>query len=238
MKRITKYNPLVLLGIGLVLMVLLGSCDTITGFFSKSWGSGLARDLAKLLPPITAKNAEDLANDTAGDPNRAKIVAEKIREALEKATDPAEKAALLRAGLIAANNASDLITVMMGNIDTFSDPTTTTVGTVLGKVQEAGNLQDNAQLVSGLLDAAGPETSLAGVSQDSLVLAAATLLLADAQENDYTDPTTQEEYLDTFKEKKADETSLTTKQKQAITLAAAAANKDGALKEVLGYLNL
>jgi hypothetical protein len=237
MKRITRYNLLTLLGIALFLMILLGSCDAITGFFSTSWGAGLARDQAKLLPPITAKNAEDLANDTAGDPKRAKLVAEKILEALKKTADSAEKAALLKAGLIAANNASNLITVMMGNIDTFSD-SKTDVGTVLGKIQEAGDIRNNAELVSGLLDAAGSETSLAGVSQDNLVLAAATLLLADAQENNYTDPTTQEEYLDDFAGKKADETALTKKQKQAITLAGAAANKDGVLKEVLGYLKL
>jgi hypothetical protein len=221
-------------------MALLGSCDAITGFFSTSWGSNLERDLGRLLPKITAKNAADLANDTAGDPKRAKLVAEKILEALKNTTDPAEKAALLNAGLIAANNASNLITVMMRNIDAFSN-STGNVETVLEKVQAAGDVTANADIISGLLTASGADTDstlLAGASQDNLALAAITLLLADAQEQDYETAADQKDYLDEFEAKKGDASQLTDKQKGAIVLGVAAGKKDGVLKDVLDDLKL
>jgi PleD family two-component response regulator len=234
-------NFLVLFGGGLFFMVLLGSCDAITGFFSSSWGSNLERDQGRLLPKITAKNAAELANDTAGDPKKAKLVAEKILDALKNTTDPAEKAALLNAGLIAANNASNLITVMMSNIDAFSN-SNGDVGTVLEKVQAAGDVRANANLISGLLDASGANTDsglLAGATQDNLALAAVTLLLADAQEQDYTDASGQKEYLDNFATNKTSATLLTDKQNMALDLAqAAAGKKDGVLKDVLDTLNL
>jgi hypothetical protein len=237
----TRNKSRVLFGLGLFLMVLLVSCEDITGFFSKSWGSNLERDLGKLLPPITTKNALALANDTVGDPKRAKLVAEKILEALAKTTDPAEKAVFLNAGLIAANNASNLITVMLGNIDTFSDPKVD-MGTVLEKVQAAGNVQANADLISRMLTAAADDTghvALTGISQDNLVLGAVTLLLADAQENKYFDPDGQKEYLSEFADNRVKpDKLLTDKQKKALTLSAAAGNQTGALNEVLVVLNL
>jgi hypothetical protein len=226
----------------------LGSCEAITGFFSTSWGSNLERDQGRLLPKITAKNAAELANDTAGDPKRAKLVAEKILEALKNTTDPAEKAALLNAGLIAANNASDLIMIMMGSIDTFSDPDVS-VGTILGKVQAAGDVQASGTLISDLLKAGGEDADHTAATQDNLVLAAVTLLLADAQEHDYLDPGAQETYLDQFEANKTGGgdpqagaegvgVGLTEKQKQALDLAEIAASKDGALNDVLKLLKL
>ncbi|MDR0690163.1 MAG: hypothetical protein LBG08_07890 [Spirochaetaceae bacterium] len=232
-------NFLVFFGGGLLFMALLGSCDAITGFFSSSWGSNLKRDQGQLLPKITASNAEKLANDTAGDPKRAKLVAEKILEALKNTTNSAEKAALLNAGLIAANNASNLITVVMSNIDTFSD-SNTTIETVLGKIQAAGDVTANARLISGLLDASGENPNFAEASQDNLALAAVTLLLSDAQEQNYVTAGGQKEYLDKFEaDKNSENPQLTDKQNKALVLAGAAvAKKDGVLKDVLTSFKL
>ena len=219
-------------------MALLGSCDAVTGFFSTSWGASLERDMARLLPKITVKNAVKLANDTAGDPKMAKLVAEKILEALKNTTNPAEKAVLLNAGLIAANNASNLITVMMSNIDAFSDSNANVV-TILEKIQAAGDVRANANLISGLLNASGANTSLAGVSQDNLTLAAVTLLLADAQEHNYMTAGDQKTYLDQFETDRNSENGediLTPMQKQALTLAGAVTG--GVLKDVLKNLKL
>jgi hypothetical protein len=240
-KARTKFR--ILFGIGFFLTILLTSCEAITGFFSTSWGSKFERDQARLLPPISAQNALALAEDTAGDPERAKIVAKKILEALSKTTDPAERAALMKAGLVAANNASYLLTVMMGNIDTFSDPKVT-LETILGKVQGAGDVQGNAQLISEILEAGGAGSTntaaLAGISQGNLVLGAVTLLLADAQEHNYLTPSGQETYLTKFADdrKQGDPLLITQKQDQALALAAVAANEEGSLKEVLKILNL
>jgi hypothetical protein len=243
MKRTkTGRDFLVLFGTGLFFMILLGSCDAITGFFSTSWGSSLERDLERLLPKITAKNAVELANDTAGDPKKAKLVAEKILEALKNTTDPAEKATLLNAGLIAANNAGNLITVMMSNIDAFSN-SNGNVETSLEKFQAAGDVKANAELISGLLDASGADTDptlLAGVAQDNLALASITLLLADAQEQNYVDASGQKEYLDQFEaDKTSDPSVLSPKQNKALNLAqVAGGKKDGILKNVLKDLKL
>ncbi|MDR1108944.1 MAG: hypothetical protein LBL19_07915 [Spirochaetaceae bacterium] len=234
-KARTKFR--ILFAAGLFLTILLTSCEAVTGFFSTSWGSKFQRDLARLLPPISAQNALELAEDTAGDPEKAKIVAKKITEALLKTTDPGERKALLKAGLVAANNASRLITVMMGNIDTFSDPQVS-LGTILEKIQDAGDVPGNAALISGILDAGGVDITnsdaLAGISQDNLVLAAVTLLLADVQKDNILD---QEAYLEDFAEKQAQGGSgLTKKQDQALVLASVASNQTGALKEVLHIL--
>jgi hypothetical protein len=126
---------------------------------------------------------------------------------------------------------------MMGNIDTFSDPNVE-LGTILGKVQAAGDVQANANLISGMLDAAG-EIPLTEISQDNLVLGAVTLLLADAQAHENFDPDSQKEYLDEFTVNQEETPEvLTKKQHQALTLSAAAGGQDGALKEVLGVLHL
>ncbi|MDR2758163.1 MAG: hypothetical protein LBB78_02145 [Spirochaetaceae bacterium] len=223
----------------LVLMTVLASCDSISGFFSTSWGSGLERDKEGLLPKINAGNALELAKDSAGDKKKAKLVTEKIRDALAKTNDPAEQQELLKAGLLAANNSSDLIMAVMGNLNTLNNPQVT-VGMILEKVQAAGDVQANAGLISGLLDAGKVENAadLAGVAQDDLVLAAVTLLLADAQSLGKMTPDTQEDYLKDFDQKKQNPYNLTDKQKKALVLAGAAAQSPGPLTDMLKNFHL
>ncbi|MFP3090621.1 hypothetical protein LQZ21_09880 [Treponema sp. TIM-1] len=220
-------------------MAILVSCDSVSGFFSSSWGSGLKRDPEKLLPKINAGNALELANESAGDKKKAKLVAEKIQDALAKTDNPADQKVLLEAGLIAANNASDLVMVMMGNINVFKDPQVT-VDRILDKIQTAGDVQTNAGLISGLLDAGKVKkpADLAGSAQDELVLSAVTLLLADAQSMGKTNPADQEDYLKDFGQKKQDSQNLTDKQKKALILAEAAAKNPGPFTDMLERLHL
>jgi hypothetical protein len=231
-----KPHRLRILGAGLFLTVLLASCDATADFFSTSWGSGLARDQEQLLPKISAKNAWELARDTAGDPAKARLVAEKILEALSHTSDPAEKDALLNAGLNATNNASNLVPVILGNVDSFLDPSMS-VQAALEKIQAVGDVQKDAAIISGLLDAGG-KSGLGAVSQDNLVLAAVTLLLADAQEQGISDPGSQEQYLKKFEQNRKNNGSLTDRQIKALDLAGAAAGKNGALNDILALLKL
>jgi hypothetical protein len=226
-----------LFGMVLILTAALGSCDSVGGFFSASWGSGLKRDQEKLLPGINAGNAKELAHDSAGDTEKAGIVAEKIRDALEKTNDAAERKTLLEAGIIAANNASDLVTVVMGNINALKDPT---LDRILDKTQAAGDVQANAGLISGLLDAGQAENAgdLAGVAQDDLVLAALTLLLADAQAAGKTAPDDQAAYIEDFGKKKQNPALLTDKQRKALLLAGAASRNPGPFIDMLESLYL
>jgi hypothetical protein len=221
------------------LMTTLAACEAVGGFFSSSWGSGLKRDQQKLLPKINAGNALELAQDSAGDKEKARLVAEKIRDTLATTENAADQKVLLEAGLIAANNASDLVMVMMGNINAFKDPAVT-MGTILDKIQAAGDVQANAGLISGLLDAGKAETSadLAGFAQDELVLAAVTLLLADAQSGGKTAPADQEAYLQDFDQKKQKSQGLSDKQKKALVLAKAAAQNPGPFTSMLDKLHL
>jgi hypothetical protein len=227
----------VLSGIVLMMMAVLASCEAITGFFSTSWGSNLERDQERLLPGINVGNALELATDSAGNKKKAGLVAEKIRDALAKTNNPADRATLLKAGLIAANNSSDLATVIMGNISDLKN-SQMTLGVFLEKIQSAGDVRANADLISGLLDAGkvtGP-ANLAGAAQDDLVLAAITLLLADAQSQGKTDPAAQENYVKDFDKNRHNAGALTDKQKKALTLAAAGGS--GPFTDILGMLHL
>jgi hypothetical protein len=235
------YGSAIFYGIVLCLFMSLTSCEGVGKFFSTSWGSGLERDQEQLLPRINAGNALELANNTAGDKKQAKLVAEKILDALSKTKDPAEQRILVNAGLNAANNASDLTMTIFGNIDSLLD-SQVKIDTILKTIQHAGNVQVNGGLIAGLLDAGNVNNNvkiLGEVSQDNLVLAALTLLLADAQDENYMDVADQKKYLENFENKKmqgAD--TLTDKQKKATILAKAAMEKNGVLTDMLKRFHL
>lgn len=229
----------VLLGTGLLLMAALASCEAAGTFFSTSWGTGLARDEERLLPKVNAGNALELAADTAGDKKKAKVVAEKIRGALEKTNNPAERNTLLKAGLIAAGNTSDLVMVVLANLNALRDPAETPAS-ILGKIGGAGDVQASAALISGLLDAGQVKSAgdLQGLAQDDLALAALTLLLADAQSLGKMSPGEQEDYLRDFEQKKQNSGLLTDKQRKALVLASAVVQNGGPLTDLLGNLHL
>lgn len=239
-KYINRLKLALLFGTVLVLIAALTACEGAGKFFSTSWGSGLEREQERLIPKITAGNAQELAAESAGDKKKAKLVAEKIKDTLSKTNNPAEQKVLVNAGLTAANNASDLTMVILGNIPTFLDPAAT-VDTILKKIQTAGDVQANAGIISGLLDAGKVDsaTALTGASPDNLALAAVTLLLADAQAENYTDVEGQKKYLEKFEQKRQQgETFLTGKQQKALILAQAAAQKAGPLTDMLKQFHL
>jgi hypothetical protein len=136
-----------LLTAGLALTVSLVSCEQITGFFSNSWGKGFGRDPEKIFPAVTGKNAQELADETAGDPAAAAALLKKIKEAAKNASG-AEKEALLKAGLTAANNASDLTRLLIGNatkLKDFADGNTDqALNNLTDIMKQAGNLSDTA----------------------------------------------------------------------------------------------
>jgi hypothetical protein len=227
-------------GTVLCLITTLTACEGTSKFFSTSWGSGLEREQERLIPKITAGNAQKLATDSAGDKKQAKRVAEKIQDALSKTNNPAEQAVLVNAGLTAANNASDLIMVILGNLTAFLEPPVTTEK-ILKKIQTAGDVQTNAGIISGLLDAGNVvnNTALTGASPDNLALAAVTMLLADAQAENYMDVEGQKKYLEKFLQKRQQhESLLTDKQQKALILAQAAVQKASLLTDILKVLHL
>jgi hypothetical protein len=111
------------------------------------------------------------------------------------------------------------------------------VQAALEKIQAAGNVRKDAAIISGLLDAGGT-SGLDAVSQDNLVLAAVTLLLADAQEQGGLDLSSQEQYLKEFEQDRKINGALTDKQIKALEIAGAAVGKIGALDDVLALLKL
>jgi hypothetical protein len=185
MKKFKMIGNLVFLLIaGLSLTVFLASCDQITGFFSNSWGKGLARDPEKLFPTVTAKNAQKLADETAGDPAAAKVLLKKINEAAKNATGK-EKAALRKAGLTAANNASDLTGLILGNAskleklkDKSGDAALTEVSDML---KNAGDVNETADLLEDMFKGADSSVYDA-MPPDELALAALTLVVAETGE--------------------------------------------------------
>ena len=167
-----------LLMAGLTLTVSLASCDQITGFFSNSWGKGLARDPEKIFPTITSKNAQELADETAGDPKAAAALLKKIKEAAKNASGT-EKTALLKAGLTAANNAADLTGLLIGNATKLKDladgDTDEAVNTLSDVMKQAGNVSDTADDLQELFADADSATYNAMPSNE---LATAAFILA------------------------------------------------------------
>jgi hypothetical protein len=170
---------------GLILTVSLASCEQITGFFSSSWGKGLARDPETLFPTISGKNAQELADETAGDPNAAKALLKKIKEAAKNATGK-EKEALQKAGLTAANNSSDLMGVVLGNTGELEklidnkDPDRA-LETISGMLQGTGDVSETADSIEELFNGADAATYEA-MPSDDLAIAALTLILDETGE--------------------------------------------------------
>lgn len=169
---------------GLALTVSLASCEQITGFFSNSWGKNLTRDPEKVFPTVTSKNAQKLADETAGDPAAAAVLLRKIKEAAKNATG-AEKEALLKAGLTAANNASDLTGLLLGNatkLKNLSDgDTDQALDDLTGIMKQAGNVSDTAQNLEELFKDADAATYNA-MPPDELATAAFILAIDEGGE--------------------------------------------------------
>jgi hypothetical protein len=185
MKKFKTIGNLVfLLAAGLSLTVLLASCEQVTGFFSNSWGKGLARDPDKLFPTVTAENAQALADETAGDPAAAKALLKKIADAVKNATGE-KRAALLRAGLTAANNASNLTGLILGNaseLENLKDEgENDALDTVVGMLKTAGDVNETADLLEEMF-ADADSSDYNAMPADELVLAALTLVVAGTEE--------------------------------------------------------
>jgi hypothetical protein len=174
------------LAAGLILTVFLASCGQITGFFSNSWGKGLARDPEKIFPAITGKNAQQLADETAGDPAAAAALLKKIKEAAKNASG-AEKEALLKAGLTAANNASDLTGLLIGNATKLKDLSSADTDKALedlsGIMKQAGNVSDTANDLQELFGGADSSTYNA-MPPNELATAAFILALDETKTSD------------------------------------------------------
>jgi hypothetical protein len=182
MKKFKSLGTIVLpLIAGLLLTVSLASCEQITGFFSSSWGKGLARDPDKLFPTVSGKNAQDLADETAGDPEAAKALLKKIKEAAKNATG-AEKEALQKAGLTAANNSSDVMGVVLGNatkIKNLIDDPDGALDEVTSLINQAGDVKQTADDIEELFTGADAAT-YESMPSDQLTIAALTLLIDEA----------------------------------------------------------
>jgi hypothetical protein len=170
---------------GLILTFSLASCEQVTGFFSSSWGKGLTRDPAKLFPDVNAKNAQSLADETAGDPEAARALLKKIREAAAKAQGK-DKEALLKAGLTAANNSSDVMGTVISNAGKLEKITNAenpeqALAEVKEMLEGLDDVQETAADLEALFEGADAATYEA-MPPDELAIAALTLALAGGVE--------------------------------------------------------
>ncbi|MDR3248428.1 MAG: hypothetical protein LBT39_06545 [Treponema sp.] len=233
-----KYGIPLVLSLGMIF--LLASC---ADFFTTSWGLAAARDTSKI--EVNADNIKQLLRDANGDKKTSKVILGKIADKLESNTNPNSEPELRVATVKAANQASGLGQLVLGEIDKVladgadEDALNALVDAIQDGAKE-NKLGEIAEDVgrSLLPVTTGTKPVFAGdfiddVSTSDLTLLAVTLILAESG-GDF------EAYIESWSDgtKKLDGTGavLNSNERLIAAIANELAGRDGELSKMLSDL--
>lgn len=220
------------------LALIMGSCKQ---FFTTSLAPWAARDPAKLIPPVSTANIDELLEQSANNPDQSLALLDSINDALATASD-ADKAVLQAAALTAASNASGLANSLLSNAGALLDAQKSggdIIAVVSDAIEDLANLASTALLLAKILpdpsDTNAFDAFVAQASPEDLAMAAIVLLAAEAQAAGGV-----EDYINNFNpdSPSSDSEALAVALAKAAATSYAASGGTGPLADILAGLNL
>jgi hypothetical protein len=225
----------------LAVLVLLSSC---ADFFTNSWGKNGVRDPGTI--KVTASNVKDLLREAKGDTKTSRGILDKIAEQLKNNPNP--DPVLQAAAITAANQASGLGTTVLDSLDILLSndiANEEALNELLKTIQDKTKANDLLGISNTIADSELVYDSnnkpvlkpgvIDNISEADLTLLALTMVLAEAEKNDYS----FENYIETWtngSKDLSDKNGLSPSEEVIAAAANGVIQKGGTLGEMLGGL--